>query len=162
MQRSHSKSMKLRILSISNKPAAWSRQGVDHFMSKFPKALRPELVELSPGKGLRDIHKKLLLERDRLRSRIDASSRVVVLDEAGTTFTSVGLSEKLDSWMLDGIQVDIIIGGADGLHDSLKAEADEIISLSKLTLPHQMARLVLIEALYRASTILTNHPYHRP
>ena len=64
--------------------------------------------------------------------------------------------------MLDGIQVDIIIGGADGLHDSLKTEADEIISLSKLTLPHQMARLILIEALYRASTILANHPYHRP
>ena len=153
--------MKLRVLSISNKAAAWSQQGVDHFMSKFPKGFRPELVELSPNKSVRDKHKKLLLERDLLRNRIDASSRVIVLDEAGVAFTSANLSEKLDLWMLDGIQVDMIIGGADGLHDSLKVEADEIISLSKLTLPHQIARLVLVEALYRASTMLTNHPYHR-
>ena len=57
--------------------------------------------------------------------------------------------------------MDLVIGGADGLHESFKSDADELISLSKLTLPHQMARLFLIEALYRASAILANHPYHR-
>ena len=89
--------MKLRVLSISNKAAAWSQQGVDHFMSKFPKGFRPELVELSPNKSVRDKHKKLLLERDLLRNRIDASSRMIVLDEAGVALiqgTAFGKSAK--------------------------------------------------------------------
>jgi 23S rRNA (pseudouridine1915-N3)-methyltransferase len=153
--------MKLRILSISNKATPWSSQGIDHFMTKFPKGMRPELVELTPNKNIGNIQKKLLNEKDRLKSRIDPSSWLVILDEAGATCTSAELSRKLDLWILEGGRVDMIIGGAEGLHESLKAEADEMISLSKLTLPHQIARLVLIEALYRAATMLINHPYHR-
>ncbi len=153
--------MKVRILSISNKPVSWSSQGVEHFITKFPRGMRPELIELSPNKGTRDIQKRLIDEKNRLKSQIDSSSRMVVLDEKGSTFSSAELSKKLDLWILDGSQVDMIIGGAEGLHESLKAEADEVISLSKLTLPHQVARLVLVEALYRASTMLINHPYHR-
>ncbi len=153
--------MKLRILTISNKPSPWSTQGVDHFMTKFPKGFRPEIIELAPNKGFGNMQNKLLKEKDRLKSRIDPSSWLVILDEAGDTCTSAELSKKLDLWILDGCRVDMIIGGAEGLHESLKAEADEMISLSKLTLPHQIARLVLIEALYRASTMLINHPYHR-
>lgn len=153
--------MKLRILSITNKPAAWLHQGVSHFMTKFPPGLRPELVEISSNKSIREVKSKLSDERDRIKKRLNPGSVLIVLDECGESITSSELAKKLDSWMLDDRSVDFIVGGSEGLHVSLKAEANELFSLSRLTLPHQMARLFLIEALYRASTILFNHPYHR-
>ena len=153
--------MKLRILSITNKPAAWLHQGVSHFMTKFPPGLRPELVEISSKKSIRGVKSKLSDERDRIKNRLNPGSVLIVLDERGDSITSSELAKKLDSWMLDDRSVDFIVGGTEGLHVSLKAEANELFSLSRLTLPHQMARLFLIEALYRASTILFNHPYHR-
>ena len=153
--------MKLRILSITNKPAAWLDQGVSHFMTKFPPVLRPELVEISSKKSIRGVKSKLSDERDRIKNRLNPDSVLIVLDERGDSITSSELAKKLDSWMLDDRSVDFIVGGTEGLHVSLKAEANELFSLSRLTLPHQMARLFLIEALYRASTILFNHPYHR-
>ena len=94
-------------------------------------------------------------------SRLDPGNRMIVLDERGKKFTSTGLAKKLDGWLIEGKNLDFVIGGAQGLHQSLKDEAEEMISLSLLTMPHQMARLFLIEALYRASSILSNHPYHR-
>ena len=153
--------MKLRILSITNKPAAWLHQGVGHFMTKFPPGLRPELVEISSKKSIRGVKSKLSDERDRIKNRLNPGSVLIVLDERGDSITSSELAKKLDSWMLDDRSIDFIVGGAEGLDVSLKAEANELFSLSRLTLPHQMARLFLIEALYRASTILFNHPYHR-
>ena len=153
--------MKLRILSITNKPAAWLHQGVSHFMTKFPPGLRPELVEISSNNSIREVKSKLSDERDRIKNRLNTGSVLIVLDERGESITSSELAKKLDSWMLDDRSVDFIVGGTEGLHLSLKAEANELFSLSRLTLPHQMARLFLVEALYRASTILFNHPYHR-
>ena len=94
-------------------------------------------------------------------SRVDPGNRLIVLDERGKKITSADLAKKLGGWIVEGKNLDLVIGGAEGLHQSLKDEAEEMISLSLLTLPHQMARLFLIEALYRASSILSNHPYHR-
>ena len=153
--------MKIRIISISNKCPVWISQGIDHFLTKFPQNIRPELIEIRSIKKNRDTFKCLMEEKQKIMNRVDPVNRLVVLDEKGKSLTSVRLAQRLDNWMFQGKTVDLVIGGANGLHESLKSDADELISLSKLTLPHHMARLFLIEALYRASSILANHPYHR-
>lgn len=88
-------------------------------------------------------------------------SRVVVLDERGTDLTTVKLAQRLEDWMREGGDTAFIIGGADGIDEELKQRADAMIRLSSLTLPHAMARLVLCEQLYRAVSVVKNHPYHR-
>ena len=153
--------MKIRILSISNKCPVWIDQGIDHFLTKFPGNIRPELIEIRPVKKNRDISKCLIDEKKKIMSRVDPGNRLIVLDERGKKITSADLAKKLDGWIVEGKNLDLVIGGAEGLHQSLKAEAEEMISLSLLTMPHQMVRLFLIEAIYRASAILGNHPYHR-
>ena len=155
------KSMKIRIISISNKCPVWIRQGIDHFLTKFPQNIRPELIEIQSIKKNRDARKFLMEEKQKIMDRVDPVNQLVVLDEKGKSLTSAGFAQRLDNWRVLGKTVDFVIGGADGLHESFKSDADELISLSKLTLPHQMARLFLIEALYRASAILAKHPYHR-
>ena len=155
------KSIKIRILSISNKSPAWINQGIDHFLTKFPQKIRPELIEIRSIKKNRDISKFLMSEKLKIMNLVDPGSRLIVLDEKGKNLTSARLAQRLDNWRVEGKNVDLVLGGAEGLHESFKSEADELISLSMLTLPHQMARLFLIEALYRASSILGNHPYHR-
>ena len=153
--------MKIRILSISNKCPVWINQGISHFSTKFPGNIQPELIEIRPVRKNRDVTKCLVDEKRKIMSRLDPGNRMIVLDERGKKFTSTGLAKKLDGWLIEGKNLDFVIGGAQGLHQSLKDEAEEMISLSLLTMPHQMARLFLIEALYRASSILSNHPYHR-
>jgi len=155
------KSMKIRIISISNKCPVWIRQGIDHFLTKFPQNIRPELIEIQSIKKNRDVSKFLMEEKQKIMDRVDPVNQLVVLDEKGKSLTSACFAQRLDNWRGLGKTVDLVIGGADGLHESFKSDADELISLSNLTLPHQMARLFLIEALYRASAILANHPYHR-
>ena len=141
------KSMKIRIISISNKCPVWIRQGIDHFLTKFPQNIRPELIEIQSIKKNRDVSKFLMEEKQKIMDRVDSGNQLVVLDEKGKSLTSAGFAQRLDNWRVLGKTVDLVICGADGLHDSFKSDADELISLSKLTLPHQMARLFLIEAL---------------
>ena len=85
----------------------------------------------------------------------------MVLDERGDDLTTLKLSKRLEGWMLDGRDTVLLIGGADGIDEELKQAADDKIRLSSLTLPHGLARLLLCEQLYRAVTVLKNHPYHR-
>ena len=85
----------------------------------------------------------------------------MALDERGLEITTLQLADKLTQWQLAGRDVALIIGGADGLHASVKQKADWLWALSKLTLPHAMVRVILAEQLYRAHTVISNHPYHR-
>ena len=103
----------------------------------------------------------LAAEKGRIRDALPATCRIVVLDEKGDDLTTLKLAQRLESWMQDGRDVALLIGGADGLDDEFKRQADDRVRLSSLTLPHGLARLVLCEQLYRAVSLLRNHPYHR-
>ena len=92
---------------------------------------------------------------------IPKGARRIVLDERGTRLTTVQLAERMKVWMNDGRDAVLLIGGPDGLDAKLKATADETMRLSDLTLPHALVRVLLAEALYRAWTVMVNHPYHR-
>ncbi len=154
--------MKLWLLAVGLRQPAWADQAYDEFAKRFPPELKLLLkaVKAEP-RGSRTAEQLMQAEGLRLEAALPKGVRRVVLDETGDRVTTVQLSERLRTWMGDGRDVALLIGGPDGLADSIKATADERLRLSDLTLPHAFARVLLAEALYRAWTVLVSHPYHR-
>lgn len=154
--------MKLRILAVGHKMPAWVEQGCAEYLKRMPREATVELVEIKPdkraaGKGGDQVREA---EAERL---LEAAGRdyLIVLDEHGKEPTTLQLAERMQQWMQDGRDVALVIGGADGLHPKVLQAADWQWSLSKLTLPHGMVRVMLAEQLYRAWSVIHNHPYHR-
>ena len=139
--------MRVTILSVGHKMPAWIQEGFNEYAKRMPPEIRLALVELKPGADILDALPK--------------GGTIIALDERGKSVTSQGLSVMLSGWMQDGSHPVFVIGGADGLEPAVKDRADKMISLSALTLPHAMVRVVLAEQLYRAWSILARHPYHR-
>ena len=141
---------------------AWAESAYAEFAKRFPPDLRLELkaVKAEPRSG-RSAAQAMAAEAARLEAAVPRGARRVVLDERGTALTTAALAARLQRWLDDGRDVALVMGGPDGLDPALKASADETLRLSDLTLPHALARVLLAEALYRAWTVLTHHPYHR-
>ena len=117
--------------------------------------MRTEVIRLREGTPVS--------ERDLIVGHVQPGEHMIALDERGTEFTTIELARKLSSIHQSGIRrLSLVVGGADGLHPDVKARARERISLSRLTLPHRLALVVLLEQLYRAHTVLRGEPYHRP
>jgi 23S rRNA (pseudouridine1915-N3)-methyltransferase len=155
--------VRVTILSVCHKMPAWIQDGFQEYTRRMPPEIRVELVELKPeerGAG-RSVDKARALEGERLLGALPVASTLLALDERGKSVTTQGLSVMLAEWMRDGTHPVFAIGGADGLSDAVKSRADKLVSLSALTLPHGLARVVLAEQLYRAWSILARHPYHR-
>ena len=100
-------------------------------------------------------------ERQRIEAAIPRGSRVVALDERGTALGTQALADKLRAWQLGGGDVSLVIGGPDGLSETCRQKAHQLWSLSPLTLPHPLVRVIIADQIYRAWSILCNHPYHR-
>lgn len=155
--------MKLLILAVGNKMPAWISEGFNEYAKRMPRETRIELHEIKPeprstGKTTAQI---IEAEAQRIAAVLPASARCIALDEHGATPTTKQLAQQLRDWMQRGCDVAFIIGGADGLHDSIKQRAQQVMALSAFTLPHGMVRVLLAEQLYRAHSLLHNHPYHR-
>jgi len=146
--------MRVTILAIGHKMPSWIEDGFHEYAKRMPPEARLELVELKPGKDKEDEGRKLL-------DAAPAGATLLALDERGKAVTTQGLSVMLSDWMRDATSPAFAIGGAGGLSDEVKQRASKLISLSALTLPHQLVRVVLAEQLYRAWSILARHPYHR-
>jgi 23S rRNA (pseudouridine1915-N3)-methyltransferase len=158
--------MKLMLVAVGQRQPAWADAAYDDFAKRFPAECRLELkaVKAEPRTSGKTVQAMLAAEGERIESAIAALSkgaRRVVLDERGERRTTLQLAERLRFWRGDGRDVALVIGGPDGLDAPLKASADETLRLSDLTLPHAFARVLLAEALYRAWSLLNNHPYHR-
>lgn len=157
--------MKLRVLCIGKLSLPWIKQGVDEYIDRLKRHFSLDIVELKEEKGGRRADIAGLLQREgaRLCEKIPAQAYVIALDEAGRQFASEQLAKLLGEQMLHGGRTwCLIIGGPYGLAPAVKKRADLLLSLSKMTLTHQMARLLLLEQLYRSGTILRNEPYHNP
>ena len=146
--------MRVTILSVGHKMPAWIRDGFHEYTRRMPPEIRVELVELKPDKTRAD-------EAGRVLAAVPEGATLLALDERGKAVSTQGLSVMLSGWMREASHPVFAIGGADGLGDEVKERADKLLSLSALTLPHQLVRVVLAEQLYRAWTILARHPYHR-
>ena len=154
--------MKLLIVAVGQRVPDWAQTAYDDYAKRFPPELRVELkaVKTEP-RGSKTLDTLLTAERERIEAAIPRGAHVVALDERGTTLTTKALAQELRQWQLEGDDVVLVIGGPDGLDPAFRAAAHQRIRLSDLTLPHAMARVLLIEQLYRAWSINANHPYHR-
>jgi 23S rRNA (pseudouridine1915-N3)-methyltransferase len=155
--------MRVTIICVGHKMPAWVQSGFKEYAKRLPPEMKLGLVELKPeardsGKSA---EKAKALEGERILAAIPEGATVLALDERGRSFTTQGLAVMLAGWMQDGAHAAFVIGGADGLSEEVKNRADKLLSLSALTFPHALVRVVLAEQLYRASSILANHPYHR-
>ncbi len=155
--------MKLRILAVGNKMPSWITEGFNEYAKRMPREAKIELIEIKPearnsGKTAAQI---MEAEAQRIRAALPASALCIALDEHGATPTTKQLTQQMRDWMQQGRDIAFIIGGADGLHESVKHQAQQLIALSTFTLPHGMARVLLAEQLYRAHSLMHNHPYHR-
>jgi len=154
--------MRLLVVAVGQRVPDWAQAAWDDYAKRFPPELRLELkaVKTEP-RGSRTTEQLMAAERERIEAAIPRGTRVVALDERGTSLTTTALAAKLKSWQLESSGVALLIGGPDGLDPSLRAAAHERVRLSDLTLPHAMVRVLLAEQLYRAWSINAGHPYHR-
>jgi len=154
--------VKLLLVAVGQRQPAWADTAYDDFAKRFPPEMRLELkaVKAEP-RGSKTAEQLIAAEASRLEAGIPKGARRIVLDERGTRLTTVQLAERMKAWMNDGRDSVLLVGGPDGLDAKLKATADETMRLSDLTLPHAFVRVLLAEALYRAWTVMVNHPYHR-
>ncbi len=140
----------------------WIQAGVDEYAKRMPAEARIDLIELKPeDRTNRAIPKVLELEASRIKAVVPKNSDIIVLDERGMMVKTSELTAWLKSWMAEGVSPCFLIGSADGLSPALKQSAKKTIALSGCTLPHAMVRLMLVEQLYRAFSLMQNHPYHR-
>ncbi|WP_297725290.1 23S rRNA (pseudouridine(1915)-N(3))-methyltransferase RlmH [Limnohabitans sp. Rim8] len=154
--------MKLLIVAVGQRVPDWAQTAWDEYAKRFPFELKVELktVKTEP-RGSKSLETLYAAERQRIEEAIPKGCRIVVLDERGTSLTTKALATRLLNWQLESDDVALVIGGPDGLEPAFRQSAHERIRLSDMTLPHAMARVLLIEQLYRAWSINANHPYHR-
>ena len=153
--------MLLRIVAVGRRVPDWAQTAWDDYAKRFPGEIRVELkaVKTEP-RGSKTLETLYAAERARIEVAIPKGARVVALDERGEALGTQALARRLTLWQEQG-DVALLIGGPDGLDPALREAAHERIRLSDLTLPHAMARVLLIEQLYRAWSINAKHPYHR-
>jgi 23S rRNA (pseudouridine1915-N3)-methyltransferase len=154
--------MKLVVAAVGQRQPAWADAAWAEFAKRFPPELRLELkaVKADP-RGSRTPQQSMAVEAERLGAAVPRGARRIALDERGERITTAQLAQRLLAWLGEGRDVAFLIGGPDGLAAELKQSADETWRLSDLTLAHAFARVLLVEALYRAWTVTARHPYHR-
>jgi 23S rRNA (pseudouridine1915-N3)-methyltransferase len=155
--------MKLIIVSVGHKMPDWIATGFNEYTKRMPREAQISLFEIKPeprttGKTTAQI---MEAEAQRILAALPQDCRRIALDERGTQPTTRQLAAQMQDWMREGGDVAFIIGGADGLHESVKQAAQQLLALSALTLPHAFVRVLLAEQLYRAYSLMHNHPYHR-
>ena len=155
--------MKLTVIAVGQRVPGWAQAAWDDYAKRFPPELKVELkaIKTEPRSGGKTAEQAMAAERARIEAALAKGAHVVALDERGTSLTTKALAAALARWQGQGGDVALLIGGPDGLAPALREAARERIRLSDLTLPHALARVLLIEQLYRAWSVNAGHPYHR-
>lgn len=155
--------MKLTVIAVGNRMPAWIQQGWQTYARRLPKsyALTLKEVKAEPRNASKSTAQIMQAEALRINAALPKNVITIVLDERGDRLTTAQIAHQLKTWHDDNQNIAFLIGGPDGLAPTLKQHAQRQWRLSSLTLAHPLARIILIEQLYRAWTILHNHPYHR-
>lgn len=155
--------MKLVVAAVGHRMPAWVDDGFAEYAKRMPRETPLELiaVKAEPRSSGKPVEALMAAEAERLRGALPGQCRRVVLDEHGEDITTDKLAKRMAAWAREGDDVAFVIGGPDGLDPGFKKSAHETLRLSSLTLPHGMVRVILAEALYRATSLLKGHPYHR-
>jgi 23S rRNA (pseudouridine1915-N3)-methyltransferase len=154
--------MKIWVVAVGQKVPAWAQTAWDEYAKRFPPdtkiTLKTVKTEPRASKTLAQIW---AAEKSRIEAVLPKDCLRIWLDEKGKSLSTANLAEKWKSWQAEATEVALIIGGPDGFDPAIRQGGHELLRLSDLTLPHAMVRVLLIEQLYRAWSMLTNHPYHR-
>src|SRR5690606_26941421 len=155
--------MRLRIIAVGTQMPDWVTQGYADYAKRLPRDVVVELVELPLAARSKnsDIARAMEKEGEAMLAAVGKGDRIIALDVLGKSWSTLELAEQLAHWRMSGVNYSVLIGGPDGLAPACLAQASAKWSLSALTLPHPLVRIVLIEQLYRAWTVLHNHPYHK-
>ncbi|MCU0870459.1 MAG: 23S rRNA (pseudouridine(1915)-N(3))-methyltransferase RlmH [Burkholderiales bacterium] len=158
--------MRFVLIALGHRQPVWVDTAFTEYAKRLPRDARLDLIELKPepradNAGPGAIDRLLAREADRIRAAVPPQARVVALDERGDAPTTRALAQRVVRWQTDARDVALVIGSADGLDPGFVRDADERLSLSPLTLPHGLARVLLAEQLYRAWSLARGHPYHR-
>ena len=153
--------MIIKIISIGSQPQKEINQLIESYTQKISAYSKVEWINLQLKLKDKNIKIKKELELQNILSKIDSNAFIVSLDEKGQTFSSVELSQQVEKIMLNHSNINFIIGGADGLDQGILEKSNLVMSLSYLTLPHQLVKVFLIEQIYRSYSIINNLPYHR-
>lgn len=155
--------MRIRLLAVGQKMPAWVETGYAEYANRMPPECRLELIELPLAARSKSmaIERAIRQEGERMLAALSGNECLVALDVRGKSWSTEQLSVELSGWLQGGRDVAIVIGGPDGLAPAVLDRAERRWSLSALTLPHPLVRVVVAEQLYRAMSILKNHPYHR-
>ncbi|NJD85067.1 23S rRNA (pseudouridine(1915)-N(3))-methyltransferase RlmH [Candidatus Erwinia dacicola] len=155
--------MKLQLVAVGTKMPDWVQTGFLEYLRRFPKDMPFELTEVPSGKRGKNADIKRILEKEgeMMLAATGNGNRIVTLDIPGRPWGTPQLASQLERWKQDGRDVSLLIGGPEGLSPTCKAAAEQSWSLSALTLPHPLVRVLVAESLYRAWSLTANHPYHR-
>ncbi|NIP16233.1 MAG: 23S rRNA (pseudouridine(1915)-N(3))-methyltransferase RlmH [Pseudomonadales bacterium] len=154
--------MKIRVIAVGSRPRPWVVDGFREYARRLPREMPLSLVEVVPGGGRgRSAEQAMATESERLLNHLGPRDWVIALDVGGEGCSTRELALRLEEWRMQGQDVAFLIGGAEGLAPACLARADMTLSLSRLTFPHEMVRVMVAEQIYRAWTILSGHPYHR-
>lgn len=155
--------MRIQIVAVGNKMPSWVSEGCKEYLRRFPTDLAVNIVEIPPGKRGKnaDIPRILQKEGELMLKAVGKGHRIVTLEVTGKSWTTPQLAQQLTEWQYDGRDVSLLVGGPEGLAPECTAASQQRWSLSALTLPHPMVRVILAESLYRAWSVIQNHPYHR-
>lgn len=155
--------MKVKLIAVGTRMPDWVSTGYHEFSKRLNDDVRLELVEIAAGKRGKSVDIARLTEKEgeAQLAAIASNDRVIALEVHGKPWSTEDLSQKLRQWLAEGRNISLLVGGPEGLSADASARADEQWSLSPLTLPHPLVRVLLAEQIYRAWTLLKGHPYHR-
>lgn len=155
--------MRIRLLAPGGRMPGWVDAGFEAYRRRMPPQVRLELVELPLGRRSKssDPARAIAEEGERTLAALSDDDRLIALDEGGRSLSTRELADRLDRWTHEGRALALAVGGPDGLAPAVKQRAEETWSLSALTLPHGLVRVVVAEQIYRAWSLLSGHPYHR-
>lgn len=155
--------MRVQIVAIGDRMPGWVEQGYHEYIKRIGSGLTVELAEISPEKRGKssDVQRIMQKEAGRMRQSIPRGNFIIALDRDGRSWSTEDLANNIAEWQQDGTNISILIGGPEGMSRELLDQADARISLSAMTFPHPVVRIILAEQLYRAYSILNHHPYHK-
>ncbi len=155
--------MKLHLVAVGMKMPDWVTAGFEEYAKRMPTECRLYLQEIQAAKRGKSGHVGhwIAEEGERIMATVPANHRVIALDIKGQSWSTVQLAQHMEKWMHDGRDVSLLIGGPDGMAETCLQRADQTWSLSALTLPHPLVRIIVAEQLYRAWSVICRHPYHR-
>ncbi len=155
--------MDINLIAAGTRMPSWINEGYREYARRLPHECCLKLTEITLGQraGSTPVERAVSEEGKRMLATITARQRVIAMDVAGRCWSTEQLADKMASWLQDGRDVSLLVGGPDGLSNACLERAEQRWSLSALTLPHPLVRVLLAEQLYRAWTVINNHPYHR-